>query len=234
MNVITVNNSIIIHDSLESGTFQWIIEPHAQAIIIHFVTDDCIAKIDFMLGNSSTLYYHPIIIGGLANELRLSMHLQKSAHAIINGAYALTDKQQCTLVTKQIHEQSDSQSSLIINGIAADDALITYYGAITIQKNACKSKAQQENKTLLLDSRAKAISVPSLEVTNNDVQCAHGSAVGPLQEDQLLYAQSRGIPHDKSKRLLITSFFARTLDGMLDKKIKETIIAQLVTKILGE
>jgi Fe-S cluster assembly protein SufD len=137
-------------------------------------------------------------------------------------------------MTHQNHEQSDSQSALTINGVAADEAVITYHGSICIQKDAHTSNAMQENKTLLLGSQAKAISIPSLEVKNNDVQCAHGSAVGPLQEDQLMYAQSRGISYDNARRLLLTSFFAQSMSGMLNKTMQEVIVARLVAKILGE
>jgi Fe-S cluster assembly protein SufD len=233
MNMVTINGSVIIQDSLENGNFRWILKPYAHATIVHFV-DDCNAKLDFIISPSSILYYYPIISGVSVSELTLSVHLQKSAQATINGAYALTHKQQCALITQQNHEQPESHSVLSINGIAADEAFISYHGAISIQKDECKSNAMQENKTLLLGTRSRAISIPSLEVTNNDVQCAHGSAIGPLQEDQLLYAQSRGISLDNARRLLITSFFAKTLEGMLDKKLKETIINKLVAKSLGE
>lgn len=233
MNIAIIKNSVVIQDSLKNGNFKWILESYAHATIVHFV-EDCTAQIDFLLGSSSTLYYHPIIIGKSDCKLTLSVHLQKSAQAFINGAYALAHKQQCALITQQNHEQAESKSALIINGIAADEALITYHGAIAIKKDAYKSDAMQENKTLLLGARSRAISIPSLEVSNNEVQCAHGSAIGPLQEEALLYAQSRGISFNNARRLLITSFFAQTLEGMRDKSLKESIIAKLVVKSLGE
>ena len=45
----------------------------------------------------------------------------------------------------------------------------------------------------------------------NDVQCAHGSAIGTLNDEHLRYAQSRGMDIEQAQRLLLTSFFAQAL-----------------------
>ena len=164
----------------------------------------------------------------------LCVTLQEHAQLAVAGAYALAGKEECSFTTQQMHQGRSSISNLVINGIAAGGALVTYNGAINIQKSAAKSIARQENKTLLIGSQAKAISIPSLEVQTNDVQCAHGSAVGPLQEDQLTYAQSRGLSLHSAQRLLVTSFFAQALEGMLDENLREKIVAQLVDKAMGE
>ncbi len=239
MSVIKLSSSlspIMMHDVLHSGNFEWHLEPHANVTFIHLLETDApvAANLEFKLGQSSILNYSPIIIGGSHTELKLEVILHEHAQLTVAGAYALTGKEECSFTTQQMHCGLSSISNLVINGIAAGGALVTYNGAISIQKNATKSIARQENKTLLIGSRAKAISIPSLEVQTNDVQCAHGSAVGPLQEDQLTYAQSRGLSLHSARRMLVTSFFAQALEGMLDENLREKIVAQLVDKALGE
>ncbi len=232
--IIIINNSNTIQDTLTSGNYQWSLEDGCTVTMVHFIeSDNCDTRVVFTLGPSSILYYHPIVIGGSPSSLTISARLHNGAELKVIGAYALKNQENCAIITHQEHEQAESKSVLIINGIVADDARVSYHGAITIQKNASKSDAIQENKTLLIGARARAISIPSLEVKNNDVQCAHGSAIGPLQEEQLRYAQSRGISFDNARRLLITSFFWQTLEGMYDKNLQETIVGRLVNKILG-
>lgn len=233
--IIPAGKQIIVHEIFESGNFEWHLEPHAHFTLIHQQEDihaEFASNISFKLSEGSSLNYHPIIIGGHKSEFRISAQLDTKATMTIAGAYALNNHQSCSLITRQEHYGAASTSALIINGIAADDAAVSYQGAITIHKDATKSNALQENKTMLIGSRAKAISIPSLEVQTNDVQCAHGSAVGPLQEAQVIYAQSRGLSVANARQLLITSFFAQTLQDILDENMRNKIVAQLVAKVM--
>lgn len=233
--ITTVKDSILIKDSLKSGNFEWHLQPQVNMTMIHMLEADepITTTLEFRLGPASALIYCPIIMGGSRSEIMLSAVLQEGAQLTVGGAYALTGNQACSFTTLQEHRGRSSTSSLTINGVATDNASVIYQGAIKIQKNAAKSVAAQENKTLLIGAHAKAISIPSLEVLTNDVQCAHGSAIGPLQEDQLIYAQSRGLSLQNAKRLLITSFFAQALEGMLNENLRENIIARLVNKVLA-
>jgi len=66
----------------------------------------------------------------------------------------------------------------------------------------------QTNHNLVLDERAHADSVPNLEIEENDVRCSHASTVGPVDEDQLYYLESRGVAPDRAERLIVAGFFA--------------------------
>ncbi|MCP6768902.1 SufD family Fe-S cluster assembly protein, partial [Klebsiella pneumoniae] len=82
------------------------------------------------------------------------------------------------------------------------------------------------NKNLLLSNTAKVVSVPSLEVLTNSVQCKHGTATSCYNEEQLVYLQSRGIPEQKAKELLLTGFFG--IETGLNKDQLEHIMHQLL------
>ena len=117
---------------------------------------------------------------------------------------------------------------MAFNGIAIDQSMITYAGTIAVEKNAVKTTASQENKTILWGPHAKAISVPALEVQTNDVQCAHGSAIGPFNDEHIRYVQSRGLSRDQAQRLLLGSFFAETLDTLA-----QDVRARIITKLIA-
>jgi Fe-S cluster assembly protein SufD len=53
--------------------------------------------------------------------------------------------------------------------------------------------------------------VPNLEIEENDVRCSHASAVGPIDEDQRYYLESRGVPSDVAERLIVLGFFDEIL-----------------------
>ena len=66
----------------------------------------------------------------------------------------------------------------------------------------------------MLSENAKAHSVPNLEILCDDVVCGHGSSVGPLEEDQLYYLESRGLTKQRAERLLIRGFFKEVIDRL--------------------
>ena len=47
-----------------------------------------------------------------------------------------------------------------------------------------------------------------------DVACEHGATVGDLDEDALFFLQSRGLPEDEARRLMIQGFFEEVLGQM--------------------
>ena len=55
-------------------------------------------------------------------------------------------------------------------------------------------------------------SKPQLEIYADDVKCSHGSAVGELDEEELFYLRSRGIPYAQAKSILVESFLSEVID----------------------
>ena len=66
----------------------------------------------------------------------------------------------------------------------------------------------------MLTEGAGAESIPNLEIEANDVQCSHASTVGPIDDDQLYYLESRGIPPEDAERLIVLGFFDDVFDRL--------------------
>ena len=81
-----------------------------------------------------------------------------------------------------------------------------------MRKDARGTNAFQTNRNVKLSDDAWAESVPNLEIENNDVHCSHASAVGPVDEEQRFYLESRGVPTDEAERLIVAGFFDEVLD----------------------
>ena len=72
-----------------------------------------------------------------------------------------------------------------------------YSGLIRVRKEAPGTNAFQTNRNLKLSEGAWAESVPNLEIETNDVRCSHASAVGPVDDEQRFYLESRGVPPER-------------------------------------
>lgn len=173
-------------------------------------------------------------MGTRACKITLTFILEENAQAFIKGAYALTGSQRCDLITRQYHLGKNSTSNLAINGIAKDDAIIDYRGMIRIEQAASGTCAHQENKTILFSPTARATSIPSIEVLNHEVSCAHGSAIGPLDADHVLYARARGLTEVESKKMMVRSMFMQMLDQISHGDCKEKLVNKLTKRIIGE
>jgi len=116
--------------------------------------------------------------------------------------------------TLQDHAAPRTRSDLLFKGAVKDTAKSVYTGLIKIRDNADKAEAFQTNRNLTLSSGAWAESVPNLEIETNDVKCSHASTVGPIDEEQRFYLESRGIRPEIAERLVVFGFFADVIDRL--------------------
>jgi len=202
-------------------TIDLVVHPHASVTFVHDQgwdegTVDA-TRITFHLYESSSLDAQLIISGGTSSkrEIKIAM-LGEQASARVRGAYLLAGDQQLEISCVQLHQASNAESNLVLKGALAGKAQATYTGTIRIEEHASGSNASQENKNILLSEHARALSVPNLEALTSDVRCAHGSAVGQLDAEQIWYMQTRAIPLAQAKKLLLQGFFADIVSADMD------------------
>jgi Fe-S cluster assembly protein SufD len=123
------------------------------------------------------------------------------------------DHQMHDFATLQSHQGKHTTSDLLFKGAVAHSSHSVYRGLIRVEKGAAGTNAFQTNRNLVLSEGARADSVPTLEIEENDVRCSHASAVGPIDEEQRFYLESRGVPTDTADRLIISGF----LDDVLER-----------------
>ena len=109
-----------------------------------------------------------------------------------------------------------------------------YSGLIRVRKEARGTNAFQTNRNLVLSEGAGAESVPNLEIETDDVRCSHASAVGPVDEEQRFYLESRGVPSEDAERLIVSGFFDEVLSrlpvGGLVPLLRGTVAAKFERK----
>ncbi len=122
------------------------------------------------------------------------------------------DAQTLDFRTFQQHAAPDTTSNLLFKGVVDDHSKSVYTGLIRVEKEGRGTNAFQTNRNIKLSEDAWAESVPNLEIETNDVHCSHASTVGPIDEDQRFYLESRGVPTDVAERLIVAGFFDEVLD----------------------
>lgn len=113
--------------------------------------------------------------------------------------------------TFQEHIAPDCTSNLLFKGAGGGRSRSVYTGLIRVAKEARGTNAFQTNRNIKLSEHAWAESIPNLMIENNDVHCSHASAVGPIDEEQRFYLESRGLPTDVAERLIVGGFFGEVL-----------------------
>jgi Fe-S cluster assembly protein SufD len=98
------------------------------------------------------------------------------------------------------------------NALQGDSAHTVWIGDVLIRAAAEGTETFEFNRNLVLTERARADSVPNLEIeTGEIVSAGHASATGRFDDEQLFYLQSRGIPEDLARRLVVRAFFGEIL-----------------------
>jgi len=138
----------------------------------------------------------------------------EGAHCTLDGAYAARGKQHLDHTSKIVHAVADTTSRQVYKGVLDGRARGVFQGHIVVAEDAQRTDGHQLNRALMLSDTAEIDSKPMLEIYADDVKCSHGATAGDLDETHLFYLQSRGIPRDEARRLLVEAFLAETIDAI--------------------
>jgi Fe-S cluster assembly protein SufD len=166
------------------------------------------------VGRDADFVSHSVAFGGDYARVRTDSTLAgQGGTSRLFAMYFGAGRQMHDFRTLQAHDAKKTTSDLLFKGAVANSSHSVYSGLIRVRKGAAGTNAFQTNRNLVLDEGAHADSVPNLEIEENDVRCSHASAVGPIDEEQRFYLESRGVPTDVADRLIVLGF----LDDVLER-----------------
>ncbi|HSZ37533.1 MAG TPA: SufD family Fe-S cluster assembly protein [Acidimicrobiales bacterium] len=167
-----------------------------------------LARLSARGGRNSSLRTFTVGLGAAYDRVRTDVTVDgKDARSEILSAYLGEGTQVHDIRTLQDHAAPRTNSELLCQGAVAGRSRSVYSGLIRVQRGAVRSDARQTNLNLVLDEGAHADSVPNLDILENDVKCSHASTVGPVDEDQRYYIESRGVAPDVAESLIVRGFF---------------------------
>ena len=120
---------------------------------------------------------------------------------------ALTNNyQQADTGTKMIHIGKNTRSTIVSKGISAGHGQQTYRGEVKILKNAGNARNYSQCDSLLLGDKCGAHTFPYIEVRNSTATMEHEASTSKIGEDQLFYAQQRGLSAEDAVSMIVNGF----------------------------
>ncbi|MDQ7006248.1 MAG: Fe-S cluster assembly protein SufD [Acidobacteriota bacterium] len=180
------------------------------------------ARLDYVFGSFG---------GGVVKaDLRAEL-LGRGAESNVFGLVYGRGRQRFDHHTVQRLHAPDCRSGMDVRAVLADEARSAATGLLWIGEQGERAEAWQENRNLLLSERARAVSLPELEIMTDDVQAKHGATVGPVDETMLYYLASRGLPREEAIRLVVTGFFEPLIEKVPVENCRQAL-RQLVRRQL--
>lgn len=191
-----------------------------------------IANMEIDLERSSNFKSININFGGLITRNNINAKFNDEYGTCqLNGVYVGTKNQLTDNHTMIDHAKPNCQSHESYKGILKDNSHGVFNGKIMVRRDAQKTNALQENKTLLLSKDSVINSKPQLEIFADDVKCTHGAAIGQLDDEALFYLQSRGISEDNARKMLINAFISEVVELIDIQEVKEKLEKLISEKI---
>ena len=166
-------------------------------------------------------------IGALGSKLaKVNQHVHLSgeyARAQVNGVMFTQERQHLSYHTLQHHEAPNCPSDLLYKGGLQDRSRIVWRGMIRVDEAAQRTDGYQRNDNLMLSNHSRSDSIPGLEIEADDVRCTHGSTTGRVNDEQLFYAQCRGLTRKEAVRMIVAGFFQQVFDRITIDSVREAL-----------
>jgi Fe-S cluster assembly protein SufD len=197
--------------------------------VVHLATDRLVA------GRDARITTLNLALGSDVTRVDIQCKLQSpGAHVDMLGLYIADGTQHIDHETLQDHIAPHASSNLLFKGALRDSGRSVFRGLIRVHPKAQRTDAYQTNRNLILSPDARADSLPNLEIAADDVRCSHAATVGQLDDEEIFYLLSRGIPRAEAIRMVIFGFFGEVLDQLPLPAVKKELVRVIEGKLFGE
>ncbi len=171
-------------------------------------------------------------LGGSRGEgtVRQEIHARvngEGAQVHLNGAYAIGGGVHHDFTTVIDHVIGGATSKQMFKGVLDGKSHGIYQGRVIVAKDAQKTDARQLHKALFLVAGPSVDVKPELEISADDVQCAHGATTGSLDPDHLFFLAARGLDPEAARMLLVEGFLADALEQIGDAQVRDVFGRQV-------
>jgi len=193
-----------------------------------------LASLHAQQARGSRLASHSFALGAaLARNEVSSVFAGEGGECVLNGLYVGGGTQHLDHRTDLDHAVPRCTSRELYKGVLDGRARGTFHGRVLVREDAQHTDASQTNRNLLLSEGALVDTRPQLEILADDVKCAHGAAVGRLDEQALFYLRARGIPKAEAERLLTYAFASEVVGAVALEPLRARIEQLLASRLPG-
>ena len=186
------------------------------------------------IGRDAKFRHVAITLGGSLVRVNPTAHLAHDGGEVeLYGVYYADPGQHLEQQVFVNHDAPHTKSRVSYKGaLQGAGARTVWVGDVLIRPTASGADSYEENRNLLLTDGTRADSVPNLEIETGDILGAgHASASGRFDDEQLFYLQTRGIPEEDARRLVVQGFLFAILQKIgnaeLEARLKDVIEAEL-------
>ncbi|HUR97719.1 MAG TPA: Fe-S cluster assembly protein SufD [Pyrinomonadaceae bacterium] len=181
--------------------------------------------------------------GGTYNSTNINLGAALSRHdielkftaeggeAFVDGLYMINGSQHSDTHSVIDHAVPNCTSHQNYKGVLNDKSRAVFNGKVFVREDAHGTDAQQSNKNLLLSNEARVDTKPQLEIFNDDVKCSHGATVGQLEEEELFYLLTRGLPENLARNLLTYGFAEEIINKIGIESIKSNLDEAVLNRL---
>lgn len=226
------NVEFLLHDDADLTVVsvqEW--DASSVHVAAHFAT----------LETGAHLKHVAVTLGGGVVRLNPSAHLAGArSGADLLGAYFADSGQHLEQQVYVFHDGAETRSRVTYKGaLQGAGARTAWIGDVLIGPHAVGTDTYEQNRNLVLTEGARADSVPNLEIETGDIVGAgHASATGRFDDEQLFYLQSRGIPEEEARLLVVRGFLFDIVQQIgvpaLQEHLQQAIEAELAHSVKGE
>ena len=191
------------------------------------------------LGKNANYYTTAINLGAALSRHDIDVVMDaEGAECSVDGLYMVDGRQHTDTHSVIDHQQPRCTSHQLYKGILDGNSRAVFNGKVFVRHGAQQTDARQTNKNLLLSNEARVDTKPQLEIFADDVKCAHGAAIGRLDEDEVFYLESRGINPTLARNILTYGFAEEVIEKIeidsLKRQLDESVLHRLHSQLAIE
>jgi Fe-S cluster assembly protein SufD len=202
---------------------EWALEPAGLRREYRIITAPGVQRLRVQVGPGARFELAAVIAAEGYCRFEVEVILAEGASFEFGGVTIGGGDNVQEFVSRTVHARPGAVSKQIVRAVHWGRATGNFLGRIEVVKDAQKSDAAQNFRAILLEKGASANTRPELEIFADDVKCAHGAAIGALDEQAGFYMAARGLPPATARRLLIRAFIADAFAGVSDKAQRERL-----------
>jgi Fe-S cluster assembly protein SufD len=195
------------------------------------IVEGGVTRLRVHVGPGARYEHFAINSAGRYARLEIEATLAEGAHFEFGGVTIGGDGKRQEFVTRVIHAHPGASSNQVVRAVQWGRATGNFLGRIEVARDAQKTDAGQNFKAILLEKGASANAKPELEIFADDVKCAHGAAIGALDEMEAFYMAARGIPPEVARKLLVRAFIADAFEAAGDETLHDGLLEKALAAL---
>jgi Fe-S cluster assembly protein SufD len=223
--------------ALHAGGFELYARPGSNVKLAHFhdwgtgeIYDLSTKRVE--IARDAHVGWVPVHLGGHLVKQTLDIVTAETGSDMRHtGLYFTERDEHLDLFTTDRKEAGHTTGDTVWKGALTGSSRASYEGLIHIVPNAQETHTYLQTHQMLLSQKAKGDAIPSLIVETDNVSASHGGTVGELDEDQIFYMTTRGIPRAEAVRVLVEGYFEEVVQRLEDPALEALVRRRIAAKL---